>query len=92
MIAPDEISSLRPSTFYRVLTRGIPLSDGYFPGLLLERMFIRQIDVEGITFLEFQAIGGSRLVHDAASIERIVPLGRAPRQADTLRHPASEQS
>lgn len=80
-----EITNLLPSTFYRVETRGFPLSDGYFPGLRLERMFIRQIDVEGITFLEFQGAGGSRFVVDAATVERAVPLGRAPLLADTLR-------
>ena len=81
------ISDLQPSTSYRVETRGFPLSDGYFPGLLLERMFIRQIDVDGITFLEFQGAGGSRFVVDAATVERVVPLGRAPLLADTLRQP-----
>ncbi|EIM98400.1 hypothetical protein WQE_24267 [Paraburkholderia hospita] len=85
-----EISNLQPSTFYRVETRGFPLSDSYFPGLLLERMFIRQIDVDGITFLEFQGAGGSRFVV-AATLERVVPLGRAPLLADTLRQPVCEQ-
>lgn len=83
MIALPEISNLQPSAFYRVMTPGFPLSDGYFPGLLPGRMFSRQIDVEGITFLDLQGVGGSRHVYDATSIERIVPLRRASQLLDT---------
>lgn len=84
---PQAIKDLHPATGYRIETRGLPLSDGFFPGLSLERMFIKAHLVDGITFLEFQTANGSRQVIDAAAIERVVPLGRSAMLADTLRQP-----
>lgn len=83
---------LQPATAYRIETCGLSLSNGYFPGLSLERTFIKLHVVDGITFLEFQSVSGSRQVIDAATIERVVPLGRVAMQADTLRQPDCAQT
>ncbi|WP_315697389.1 hypothetical protein [Paraburkholderia fungorum] len=83
----EPMKDLKPATAYRIETRGLSLSNGYFPGLLLERTFIKRHVVDGITFLEFQSVSGSRQVIDATTIERVVPLGRVAMRADTLRQP-----
>jgi hypothetical protein len=89
---PELVRDLQPSMFYSIETRGSPLSNGYFPRLQLERMFIRELDVDGIRFLEFQGLGGSRQVIEASMIERVVPLGRPAQRADTLRQHVCAQS
>ncbi|MBK5065742.1 hypothetical protein [Paraburkholderia domus] len=89
---PEMMRDLQPAMAYRIETRGFSLSNGYFPGLLLERTFIKPHVVDGITFLEFQSASGSRQVIDATTIERLVPLGRAAMRADTLRQPGCAQT
>ncbi|SEK10345.1 hypothetical protein [Paraburkholderia diazotrophica] len=76
---------LLPATGYCIETRAIALSNGYFPGFLLERTFIGKHVVDGLTFLEFQNATGARHVIDASTIERIIPLGRMARLGDALR-------
>lgn len=83
---------LQPTMAYRIETRGLELSNGHFPGLLLERTFIKKHLVDGITFLEFQNVNGVRQVIDATTIERLVPLGRVAMRADTLRQDACAQT
>jgi hypothetical protein len=77
---------LQPATGYRIETQRIALANGYFPGLLLERTYIGLHCVDGITFLVFQNANGVRHVLDAATIERIFPLGRPAMNPDALRH------
>ncbi|MGF6637136.1 hypothetical protein [Paraburkholderia tuberum] len=76
---------LQPATGYCIETRAVSLSNGYFPGPVLERTFIQRHVVEGVTFLEFQNASGVRHVIDVATIERIVPLGRMAQRGDALR-------
>ncbi len=76
---------LQPATGYCIETRAVALSNGHFPGLVLERTFIQEHVVDGVTFLEFQNATGVRHVIDVSTIERIIPLGRMARHGDALR-------
>ncbi|NUY06198.1 hypothetical protein [Paraburkholderia youngii] len=76
---------MEPATGYSIETRALTLSNGYFPGLVLERTFIQKHVVDGVTFLEFQNATGARHVIDVSTIERIIPLGRMARHGDALR-------
>jgi hypothetical protein len=76
---------LLSATGYCIETCAVVLSNGYFPGLVLERTFIGKHLVDGVTFLEFQSPTGSRHVIDASTIERISPLGRTAKLGDALR-------
>ncbi|MFL9912528.1 hypothetical protein [Paraburkholderia sp. RL17-337-BIB-A] len=76
---------LRPAMGYCIETRALALSNGHFPGLVLERTFIQEHVVDGVTLLEFQNATGARHVIDVATIERIIPLGRMARHGDALR-------
>lgn len=76
---------LEPATGYCIETRSLTLSNGYFPGLVLERTYIQKHVVDGVTFLEFQNATGARHVIDVSTIERISPLGRMARHGDALR-------
>lgn len=76
---------LLPATGYCIETCAVALSNGYFPGLVLERTFIRKHVVDGVTFFEFQNATGARHIVDVTTIERITPLGRMARRGDALR-------
>ncbi|BCQ30399.1 hypothetical protein NK8_85900 (plasmid) [Caballeronia sp. NK8] len=83
---PAVIEELVPLRAYRLETRPVELSNGLFPGLLLDRIFLKQHTVDGLRFLEFQRANGTRHIVEAGEIERALPIGRlAAMRDDALR-------
>ena len=88
---PAYLNSMIEGQCYRLDTYALPLRDGLFPGLSMERQFIKRLCVDGIEFVELQRANGSRHVVAADGVERVTPLGRATLEADTLRQTLSGQ-
>ena len=86
---PSYLNAMVEGHSYRVETYALPLRDGVFPGLCMERQFIKRLCVEGVELVELQRANGSRHVIAASGIERISPLGRPNLEPDTLRQSAS---
>lgn len=86
---PSYLNAMVVGHSYRLETYALPLRDGLFPGLRMERQFIKRLCVEGIELVELQRANGGRHVMAAAGIEHISPLGRANLEPDTLRQPPS---
>lgn len=82
---PTHLNAMVQGLAYRLETYALPLRDGVFPGLSMERQFIKRLCVDGIELLELQRANGSRHVIAAAGIERVSSLGRANLEPDTLR-------
>ncbi len=82
---PAYLNSMVEGQCYRVDTYALPLRDGMFPGLSMERQLIKRLCVDGVELVELQRANGSRHVIAIAGVERVTPLGRATLQADTLR-------
>jgi hypothetical protein len=87
---PAYLNSMVEGQCYRLDTYALPLRDGTFPGLSMERQFIKRLCVDGVELVELQRANGSRHVIAIAGVERVTPLGRATLEADTLRQSLPE--